>query len=128
MAYYSSTEDSTRANPWRLRGGGGLYSPSPAASTASSGFVSEVNLDTPNAQGSNHWSICSTNLSTDFNAGTAKTVTGGYEQGMRVGDICFASQVTSGSSGIVSIHLVSIANSTAGTVTLSSGFISSTFA
>ena len=121
MAYYSSTEASSIANPWRHMGGGGLVRPTPAASTISSGLVVGTALDVPNGQGANFWSLCSTNQTTDFNAGTAQTVTGGYELGMRPGDVCFAVQVTSnGSSGVLSLHVVSAVNSTAGTAHLSS--------
>jgi len=127
MAYSGTTAATTLRNPWRHMGGGGLYGPSNAASTLSSGLVVAANMDVPNGQGANFWSLCSTNLTTDFNAGSAKTVTDGYTLGMRPGDVCFAVQVTSnGSSGLLSIHVVSVANSTAGTCTLSSAFISST--
>ena len=130
MAYYSSTEASSIANPWRKMSGGGLYSPTPAASTISSGMVvpSSTAIDTPNAQGASWWSLCSTNLTTDFNAGTAKTITGGYELGMRPGDICFGVGMTSnGSSGLLSIMVVASVNSTAGTAVLSSAAITSTY-
>lgn len=130
MAYYSSSEASTLANPWRLRGTGVMYSPTPAASSLSSGMVvpTSTAIDVPSAQGANFWTLCSTNLTTDFNAGTAKTVTGGYELGMRPGDVCFGIGMTSnGSSGLLSIMVVATVNSTAGTAVLSSASITSTY-
>jgi len=130
MAYYSSSEASSLANPWRLTAGGGLYAPSKAASSISSGMVvpTSTAIDTPGAQGAHFWSLCSTNLTTDFNAGTAKTVTGGYELGMRPGDVCFGVGMTgNGSSGLLTISVVASVNSTAGTATLSSAAITSTY-
>ena len=129
MAYYSSTEASTLANPWRLTAGGGLHTMSRAASSISSGMVvpTSTAIDMPASQGANFWSLVSTNLTTDFNAGTAKTVTDGYNLGMRPGDVCFGVGMTSnGSSGLLAIMVVASVNSTAGTAVLSSAAITST--
>jgi len=128
MAYYSTTEASTLANPWRLTAGGGLHSRANAASSISSGMVvpTSTAIDMPASQGGNFWSLCSTNLTTDFNAGTAQTITDGYNLGMRPGDVCFAVGMTgNGSSGLLHIAVVSEVNSTAGTATLSSASIAS---
>ena len=118
MAYSGTTAATTLRNPMRLTAGGGLYSPSNGASTVSSGLSTAS--ETPNAQGAKVWSVCSTNLTTDWMGGTIGDITDGYELGMRPGDVVMATQFTShGSTIVLSFHVVASVNSTAGTAILS---------
>jgi hypothetical protein len=124
MAYSGTTAGTTLRNPYRLTAGGGLYTEGTGGSS-----VLSTAPQNPNAQGAQLWSYCSTNKTTDLNAGTAKTVTDGYYLGMRPGDVAMVTQFTSaGSSVILSFHVVATVNATAGTAVLSTGaIISSTY-
>jgi len=113
MAYSGTTAASSLRNPPRLVSGGALYGQptSTGLSTAPS---------SPNVQGGQIWYYCSTNKTTDL------TATGffadGYNLGMRPGDLVIATQFTSaGSSVIMSIHPVTVVNTTSGAVSVSAG-------
>ena len=120
MAYSGTTAATTLRNPMRLTAGGGLYSPTPAASTTSSGLSTAP--ECPNAQGANVWSICSTNGTSDWHGivASGNVITDGYRLGMRPGDVVIATQFTSHGSTIrLSFHVVASVNSSAGTASLS---------
>ncbi len=128
MAYFGSSEGSSVSNPMR-NVGGAFVSPT-QATTDSSGL--SVVADVQRLQGANLWSYCSTNLTTDLrDSAVAGTITDGYQLGMRPGDVLCATQFTShGSSMYISLHVVSVVDSSAGTALLSTeatGFISSTY-
>ena len=113
MAYSGSTASSSLANPPRCIAGPALY-----GHQGSSGLTTAP--DAPNNQGGNLWSYVSTNLTTDITE--SGFFSDGYSLGMRPGDIVMAIQFSSaGSSVMMSMHPVTVVNSTSGAVSVSAG-------
>ena len=113
MAYSGTTAASSLANPPRCIAGPALY-----GNQGTSGLTTAPGSG--NTQGGNLWSYCSTNKTTDLIV--AGFFSDGYALGMRPGDIVMAIQFTSaGSSVLLSVHPVTVVNSTSGVATVSAG-------
>lgn len=111
MAYYSSTELSSVANPARLLVGGLAHTISTTGLTTAPA--------SPNSQGGSLYYYCSTNLSTDILA--SGFFSDGKNLGMRPGDAVICVQFSSAGSSVQSLLGVVTSVSTAGAASLSTG-------
>jgi hypothetical protein len=121
MSYSGSTASSSLANPPRLISAGALYGGVGGSSSLTTvGSTAAFAQDSPNIQGGQLWYYCSTNLTTDLTE--AGFFSDGADLGMRVGDLVICTQFSSfGSSVMMSMHPVTVVDTTAGDVDLSAG-------
>lgn len=122
MAYFSSTQGATSANPPQLIYGGGAGSKSILGTSNMTAWSSGVTR----SGGVQVYRYNSTNLTTDLTS--VGFITDGKDLGMQIGDILVGTQWTSAGSSFVSYQgVLTTSNTSAGWNLSTGGTITSTF-